>query len=433
MNTSKPRVLLSMWCALFASACATRPPPAAQSFLKQPDQLIDAFLAERTFNVIQRLEDLPQDVLDLIEKRQDGSIAIAEPGEPWNASSSWHIRSGVSRDLAIVVQLQGADYVGTRTFVRIYDRRRRAGVTCLVNPSAREWDGSNHTRGMFRARLSDGSSCVELGTWLVGVPPRAEHCGRGGDPRYSVLADPGSAYAASDAAFVGEVVELVPIDSSWSRITMRVREPLKHDVDEQVSFAVSTRNMDCWGAEQGTRYVVFARHRPKELPPGSDLSAMAPSVPGDGGLVVGSALEIDSTHALYSRRVESVLSWLRALRAGDDAMEISLGETAYVRLVTSTSTGRPAAVRVQTPNRDYPVIKVTFEAADGDSMPQLKVQNGYDQLVLFATSCPQVATADRPHHEIMRIPAGDESKVELPSSSARISMCDFTIGPVSMP
>jgi hypothetical protein len=162
MRIGARKVLLSMWYALLASACATRTPPTAQSVMKPPDDLIDVFLAEKTFDVVQRLRDLPQDVQDLIEKRQDGSTAIAESGEPWNASSSWHIRSGVSEEVAVIVTVQRQDFYGNVPFVRIYDRRRRVGVACLVNYSARDWDGNNHTRAMFMARLTDGSSCVQL-------------------------------------------------------------------------------------------------------------------------------------------------------------------------------------------------------------------------------------------------------------------------------
>lgn len=429
MKTSKPRVLLSVWCALFVSACATRPPPASQSFV-DPDQLIDAFLAEKTFDVVQRLRDLPQDVQDLIEKRQDGSIAIADSGEPWNASSSWHIRSGVSKEMAVIVTVQRQDFYGNVPFVRIYDRQRRVGVACLVNSSGRDWDGSNHTRAMFMARLTDGSSCVELGTWLVGVSPMAERCGPG-DPRYYVLEDPGAAYVEQDAAFVGEVMDLVPIDPTWSRVTMRVGEQLKHDVGEQVSLAVRTRDVDCRSTVRGARYLVFARHRPNTLPSGPDYLLSAPPVPWDGDLILGPALEIDSTYKAYTARVESALSRLRALRAGDDVMEISLGEKAYVRWVTGTPIGRPTAVRVRTPNRDYPVITITFEAGEFGSKPQLKVQNSYEQSVAFATSCSQVA-ADRPDQVLIRAQAGGDSKTELPTSTNKISLCAFTIGLTSI-
>lgn len=319
MKISKRNVLLSMWCVLLASACATRPLPPAQPVMEQPDHMIDAFLAERTFNVVQRLRDLPQDVQDLIEKRQDGSIAIAESGELWNASSSWHIRSGVSNELAVVVNVQQQDYVGNRTFIRIYDRRRRAGVTCLANPSAREWDGSNHTREMFTALLTDGSSCMELGTWLVGVPPMAQQCGPG-DPRYFVLVDPDATYASYDAAFVGEVVSSLPIDSSWERVTMRVREQFKRDVGEQISLAVRARDICSPSIARNTKYIVFALNRPKEERRFLD----APSVPWDGDLILGLTVEADSTYTPYSERVRSVLSRLRTLRDDEEEREMVL-------------------------------------------------------------------------------------------------------------
>ena len=313
MKIGKRNVLLSMWFVLLASACATRPPPPAQSVVEKPDQLIDAFLAERTFNVVQRLGDLPQDVQDLIEKRPDGSIAIAEPGEPWNASSSWHIISGVSQDLAVMVTEQQQD-PGNATFVRIYDRRRHVGVSCLANRSAREWDGSNHTREMFRALLTDGSSCTVLGTWLVGVPPLANGCGPG-DPRYSLLVDPDAAYTGSDAIFVGEVVGLDPLDASWTKVTVRAAERLKGDVDRRVSLAVRTRDIPCYGTDRGTGYMFFARHPPN----GRSTPWEEPSVPWDGDLVLGATLDVDSTYAPYSERLRSALSRLRTLR--DDEKE----------------------------------------------------------------------------------------------------------------
>jgi hypothetical protein len=291
---------------------------AAQSVVEQPDQWIDAFLAERTFNVVQRIADLPQDVLDLIEKRQDGSIAIVEPGDPWHASNLWHVVSGISKELAVVVTVQNQGISSNVPFVRIYDRRRRAGVACLANLSAREWDGSNHNREMFRAALTDGSTCRELGTWLVGIPPRPI-CG-GGDPRYSKLANPDAAYSRSDVVFVGEVVDLDPIDALWTSVTVRVTEQLKRDIDEQVSLAVRTRDISCHVTTQGTRYMFFAGHRPR----GRSSAYDEPSAPWDGDLILGATVEVDSTYAPYLERLRSALSRLRVLRDDEEEREIVL-------------------------------------------------------------------------------------------------------------
>jgi hypothetical protein len=159
---------------------------------------------------------------------------------------------------------------------------------------------------------------MELGTWLVGIPPRPS-CG-GGDPRYSVLVNPDAFYSGSDAVFVGEVVDLDPIDALWTRATVRVTEQLKRDVDEQVSLAVRTRDISCHVTSQGTRYIFFAVHRSR----GQYSPSEEPSVPWDGYLMLGATVEVDSTYAPYLERMRSALSRLRVLRDDEEEREIVL-------------------------------------------------------------------------------------------------------------
>ena len=111
-----------------------------------------------------------------------------------------------------------------------------------------------------------------------------------------------------------------------------------------------------------------------------------------------------------------------------DAIEVSLGETAYLQLTSNTPTVTPiAAVRVQDPKRDYLVIKVTFEAGDTGTRHNLVVRNGYDQSVFFATECQQSTTSDRSDHVRKGVPPGVEVRMEIPPSTTKISLCDFTL------
>jgi hypothetical protein len=145
----------------------------AQSFAEQRDRLIDAFLAETAFSVVQRLDELPRDVQDLLERHSDGTFAIAERGEPWNMTdlinpaekSASHIISGVSSELAVVLLHAGG--IGVSARIRIYDRRRGAGISCVASRLAREWNGSNHTREL----IPPGFASSEPLCWSVPVTP----------------------------------------------------------------------------------------------------------------------------------------------------------------------------------------------------------------------------------------------------------------------
>ena len=119
-----------------------------------------------------------------------------------------------------------------------------------------------------------------------------------------------------------------------------------------------------------------------------------------------------------------------------DAIEISLGETAYVQLSSSTPTGRPVpAIRVADPNRDYYVIKLTFEAGEGGAMHRLKVRNGYDQQVYFSTSCAQPDTSSGSVRLSLMAgaPPGREASIQISPSTTRLSLCDFTVATPPIP
>src|SRR5688572_8180553 len=97
-------------------------------------------------------------------------------------------------------------------------------------------------------------------------------------------------------------------------------------------------------------------------------------------------------------------------------MELGLGETAFVHLTSTAPTGKPvAAIRVKNPNREYQILKVTFEVDDASGKNQLKVRNGYDQLVFFFTSCQESQRSDRPQRLMIGAPPGGEAKVDMPS------------------
>lgn len=110
-----------------------------------------------------------------------------------------------------------------------------------------------------------------------------------------------------------------------------------------------------------------------------------------------------------------------------EAMEVSLGETIYLQVMSTTPTGMPvAAIRVANPNRDHSVITVAFEAGADGAKHLLKVRNGYDRLIYFATGCAGPAGTGQPGRLLIGAPPEGEAKLELPSSTAKISLCDFT-------
>lgn len=131
---------------------------AAQTFVEQRDEIFEAFLAERSFRLVSRLADLPQDVRDLLDKHTDGTFAIAEQDEDSSIADgdfprpgvkgASHFISGVSSELAVVVTRSGGFSVTTG--IDIYDRRRGVGIHCVANSAlAREWSGNNHTRELL--------------------------------------------------------------------------------------------------------------------------------------------------------------------------------------------------------------------------------------------------------------------------------------------
>jgi hypothetical protein len=123
--------------------------------------LKDRFLDVQEFSLIAFLADLPSDVQDQLPRWEDGTFAIAEKGEYWNATDvlsgacdpqkgSQHWISGVSGDLAVVFFRSGGTFVLSN--VRIMDRQTGDNLTCFVDSTAmREWNGSNHTESLFPA------------------------------------------------------------------------------------------------------------------------------------------------------------------------------------------------------------------------------------------------------------------------------------------
>jgi hypothetical protein len=114
-------------------------------------------------------------------------------------------------------------------------------------------------------------------------------------------------------------------------------------------------------------------------------------------------------------------------------IELSLGETAYVHLMSSTPTGRPvAAMRVDNPNRNYSIVKLTFETGENGGKHRLRVNNGYDHPIFFATMCPRSADLLPPRHVLVGAAPGREASVEVPLSITKLSLCDFivSLGPV---
>jgi hypothetical protein len=115
-------------------------------------------------------------------------------------------------------------------------------------------------------------------------------------------------------------------------------------------------------------------------------------------------------------------------------IETLLGQTSWFQFVSSTPTGRPEpVVRVQNPNRDYLVVKVTFEAGEVGGKNRIRVRNGYDEAVMFKMDdgCrhltdPKSETPDAAHLMIGVRPAGEFSW-EAPVSVGKIVMCDFTL------
>ena len=116
-----------------------------------------------------------------------------------------------------------------------------------------------------------------------------------------------------------------------------------------------------------------------------------------------------------------------------DTIEISLGETTYVQLSSSTPTGRPVrAIQVQDPNRDYYVIKFTFEAGPDGARHYLNVRNGYDEQVFFSQACSQSSTSDGSISLMAGAPPGREVRIQISPSTTKLSLCDFTVAAPSI-
>lgn len=118
-----------------------------------------------------------------------------------------------------------------------------------------------------------------------------------------------------------------------------------------------------------------------------------------------------------------------------DTIETSVGEISYFQLTSSLPTGKPTpAVRVQDTNRDYSVVKVTFEAGEAGAKNRLKIRNGYDIAIYFAMNegCvnlidPASGQPDKRDHLLLGVPPGVEVTMEIPVSKSRILMCEFTV------
>lgn len=206
-----------------------------------------------------------------------------------------------------------------------------------------------------------------LAFWLVGATSVGHACTI--DPRFAALSDIEGNYSRSDVVLVGEIVAVNPIDSGWTRVTIRVSERLKRDVGDLISLAATTSRGACNpNIDLGAKYIVFAQDRPITSPtsaPLLDEAAAAspaivataesteragdtvatprgeaadnesfinsianlrgmnpsgvPSVPWDGDFVLRATLEADSAEAIWRARVQTAMDKMRSMRAGDDA------------------------------------------------------------------------------------------------------------------
>lgn len=120
-----------------------------------------------------------------------------------------------------------------------------------------------------------------------------------------------------------------------------------------------------------------------------------------------------------------------------DVIEIRLGETGHIQLDSAVVTGKPAkAVRVGSPNREYSVLTITYEAGGNGAKNRLKVRNGYDAVVMFKLNegCTSDAgaasrTSDRKDHLMAGARPGSELSLDLPASARTVVLCDFTVSP----
>jgi hypothetical protein len=206
-----------------------------------------------------------------------------------------------------------------------------------------------------------------LAFWLVGATSVGNACTI--DPRSISLSDIEGTYSRSDVVLVGEIVAVDPIDSGWTKVTIRVSERLKRDVGDLVSLAATTSRGSCNPhINLGAKYIVFAQDRPiapPASPPLLDEAAAAssaivatgestdgagntvaaplgeatdkdsfinsianlrgmdpsgvPSAPWEGDFVLRATLEADSTEVIWRERVQAAIAKMRSLRADGDA------------------------------------------------------------------------------------------------------------------
>lgn len=105
-------------------------------------------------------------------------------------------------------------------------------------------------------------------------------------------------------------------------------------------------------------------------------------------------------------------------------LEVPAGTTVYFQLADSTP-GKPGPViRVEQPNRDYGLVKASFEVAV-DGTGKLTIRNGYEDTVALALNegCPP---QPKPH-VLLLVRPGIEVPVTVASSTRKVVLCEISL------
>jgi hypothetical protein len=110
--------------------------------------------------------------------------------------------------------------------------------------------------------------------------------------------------------------------------------------------------------------------------------------------------------------------------ANTRSIEISPGETVFLQLTNSLSFEVGPIVRVDNPNRDYSLVKATFEV-DGDGAGKLKLRNGYDETLSFQMNeaCASAGTSG----VLTTLRPGVEAVLPIGAPAKKIVVCNFAL------
>lgn len=106
------------------------------------------------------------------------------------------------------------------------------------------------------------------------------------------------------------------------------------------------------------------------------------------------------------------------------SVEISPGETVFFQLTNSLSFEIGPIARVDNPNRDYSLVKATFEV-DGNGAAKLKLRNGYDETLSFQMyeACASPGTSG----VMATLRPGVEAVWTIQAPTKTIVLCNFAL------